>query len=70
MKAKALLKEILNTDYTLQYREKLIKEFAEAACKEQRQNCADVIWREELFSIRTKGDLAECVFNALKPNFE
>ena len=37
MKAKALLKEILNTDYTLQYREKLIKEFAEAACKEPKE---------------------------------
>ena len=37
MKAKALLKEILNTDYTLQYKEKLIKEFAQTACKEQRK---------------------------------
>ena len=68
--AKDLLKQILNTDLTLQYREKLIIEYAESKCTEQRQFCANY------YIIRKANEKCndtisfEDIMNAPKPDFK
>lgn len=38
MTAKEVLKQVLNTDLTLSYREKLIEEYAQHVCKDKKNN--------------------------------
>ena len=68
MKAKEVLKEVLNTLNTLQYREKVIKEYAKAKCKEQRGICFGQYVKYEnspnILLIRQK------ILNAPTPDFE
>ena len=59
--AKDLLKQILNTDLTLQYREKLIIEYAELKCSEQRSICQQIFE----YTIAQKGNI---YVNAPKPD--
>ena len=60
--AKELLKQILNTDLTLQYREKLIIEYAESKCANQREIC------QQIFNT-TDAQIGNVYKNAPKPKF-
>ena len=65
MKAKEVLKEVLNTLNTLQYREKVIIEYAKAKCKEQREICSN-----KCVGIWTESELVDRVLESETPDFK